>query len=353
MLTLGMVPQYLWAEGTATEEAPELHPPGDYRGWERLVEDTVLHCKDEGLDFGYYEVWNEPAAKNFWKGTFDEYLEFYAHTAKAVKRANPSAKVGGPAYIWGADELMIYCHENGLPLDFLSYHLYSAWPENFGRITELMRRLLRRFPEFEHTELVFNEWSYGWFSVAKVAEYSNSPFKGAHCAETLYQMLEAGLDKGGYWRPAADAPATGLFTEEGVPKPAYNAFRLLSMLRGNRVETAISPSDLGINGLASRSEDEVVILLWWYLPERYDLKRVKRVSLQIENVRLGERYTCERYVIDGAYSNYNVGTQKAELECVSREQVEAKTFRAELDMELYSMHLFRLVKRTAAEELLQ
>ena len=345
MFTIQMVPDYLWAEDTAQKEQPYLYPPGDYEGWGRLIEDTVHHCTDAGLNFEYYEIWNEPLAKNFWKGTFAEYLELYAHTSRAVKRADPSVKVGGPAFIWGAEQLIRYCHDNHLPLDFLSYHLYSPWPEVYGRITGLMRCLLDRFPEFKNTELVFNEWSYDWLETAKVPQYSNSSFKAAHCAETLYHMLETGVDKGGYWRPGGDTSTTGLFAEDGAPKPAYNAFRLFSMLREDRIRTSVVPADTGIRALGSRSKDEIAVLLWWYLPEPYNLKRTQPISVAIESIPFTGQYTYEHYVVDSRHSNYHAGRDRAELERVAYGQAQGEKFVLDLpDLEAFSVHLVRIVQ---------
>ena len=44
----------------------------------------------------YWEVWNEPDI-SYWHGTPEEYDKLYDYAAAAVKRALPSAKVGGPA----------------------------------------------------------------------------------------------------------------------------------------------------------------------------------------------------------------------------------------------------------------
>ena len=43
----------------------------------------------------YWELWNEPNI-SYWKGTAEEYIKLYDYTADAVKRALPTAKMGGP-----------------------------------------------------------------------------------------------------------------------------------------------------------------------------------------------------------------------------------------------------------------
>ncbi len=43
-----------------------------------------------------WEVWNEPNI-SYWHGTPEDYDQLYDYTVDAVKRALPSAHVGGPA----------------------------------------------------------------------------------------------------------------------------------------------------------------------------------------------------------------------------------------------------------------
>ncbi len=76
------------------------YPPSSYDKWNELVFQLVKHCVEkygrsevESWDF---EVWNEPNI-SYWHGTPEEYDKLYDYTASAVKRALPTARVGGPA----------------------------------------------------------------------------------------------------------------------------------------------------------------------------------------------------------------------------------------------------------------
>ena len=85
----------------------------------------------------YWEVWNEPNIF-YWRGTPEEYHQLYDHAADAVKRALPTARVGGPEvagtrtpeaarflrdfleHCLRGDELR---HgQDGAPLDFIAFH---------------------------------------------------------------------------------------------------------------------------------------------------------------------------------------------------------------------------------------
>ena len=45
----------------------------------------------------YWEMWNEPNGRYYWKGTEDEYNQLYDYAVAGVRQAIPDARVGGPA----------------------------------------------------------------------------------------------------------------------------------------------------------------------------------------------------------------------------------------------------------------
>ena len=44
----------------------------------------------------YFEVWNEPEGESYWKGTPEEFFKLHDYAIDAVRRALPTARVGGP-----------------------------------------------------------------------------------------------------------------------------------------------------------------------------------------------------------------------------------------------------------------
>ena len=75
------------------------YPPKDYDKWAELVRQWVLHSvarygKAE-VEQWSWELWNEPDI-SYWRGTPEEYNKLYDYTSDAVKRALPTARVGGP-----------------------------------------------------------------------------------------------------------------------------------------------------------------------------------------------------------------------------------------------------------------
>ena len=117
------------------------YPPKDYSKWAELVYQWVTHSiqrygQDE-VETWYWELWNEPNI-GYWQGTTEEYLKLYDYTANAVKKALPSAIMGGPHSTgpsWDKAEQFLrdfldhitsgvnyVTGEIGSPLDFIAFH---------------------------------------------------------------------------------------------------------------------------------------------------------------------------------------------------------------------------------------
>src|SRR5262249_49866341 len=117
------------------------HPPKDYARWEGLIEAWAKHCGERygraEAEGWLWELWNEPNI-GYWKGTPDEYNKLYDHTAAALKRALPEAKLGGPHVTGPGDRgaekylrgFLDHClsgknaatGKTGTPLDFVAFH---------------------------------------------------------------------------------------------------------------------------------------------------------------------------------------------------------------------------------------
>lgn len=119
-----------WWKGNIT-------PPKNMQLWTDLVSAFFIHCINRyGLSevsTWYVEVWNEPDYINvFWSGNMNDYFELYHQTATTVRRLCPDIKIGGPAIThiqfktnpW-IREFCRYCQNNAVPLDFVSFHIYS------------------------------------------------------------------------------------------------------------------------------------------------------------------------------------------------------------------------------------
>ena len=113
------------------------YPPKDYAKWADLVFHWVTHCLERygktEVESWYFEVWNEANLPVYWKGTPEEFYRLHDVAVDAVRRALPSARVGGPdmagsgAFLNGFLEHITkgknYAGgQTGTPTDFISFH---------------------------------------------------------------------------------------------------------------------------------------------------------------------------------------------------------------------------------------
>ncbi|MFI6423952.1 beta-xylosidase [Promicromonospora sp. NPDC050880] len=288
---LGFMPRELATE-TETLFWWKAHcsPPTDMARWTWLVTATVEHWIERyGLDEvrqWRFEVWNEPnLVPYFWTGTRTQYFELYEATARAVKAVDPELKVGGPSTsvfvpddryagewedrsaehataeaqdvdaldwrpVW-IEELIDWCARRDVPLDFLSTHLYPT-DLAFGASGQV--RHIRRHVDATHDDLVALRKiiAASPFPDAElhITEWSSSPSSRDAIHDTLfaatyitraYLRCAALADSVSYWTftdvfeegGAGIGPfhgGFGLVNEQGLHKPTYHAFAMLSRL---------------------------------------------------------------------------------------------------------------------------
>lgn len=162
-----------------------IDPPADTQKWIEIVSHIIDHYNHGWADGFYYnikywEIWNEPegissagpgllSLPTMWLGKIEEYHQFYADVAKALKARYPELKIGGPSNCgWGISdidhrhagkEFLQSVHELGAPLDFYSFHIYACsldWcAKQFSEIRATLDLL-----GFENTEIHITEWGY-------------------------------------------------------------------------------------------------------------------------------------------------------------------------------------------------
>jgi len=263
-------------------------PPKDYGKWEELVYNFARHLVDRyGIDEvaqWYFEVWNEPNI-DFWTGQPKQatYFELYDHAARAIKRAGSSLRVGGPATAQAAwiSAMTDHCVRGGIPLDFVSTHVYAndssedvfGTHENIPRSEMVARAVRKVYDEVKHSarpDLPIH-WSEYNASYKNEVEVTDSAFMGPWLANTIREsdgltttmsywsfsdvFEEQGVVKkpfyGGY----------GLFAERGVPKAAFEAFAMLHRLGDRRLQTNLEEALV-----TKRADGTLVAAVWNYAP---------------------------------------------------------------------------------------
>jgi xylan 1,4-beta-xylosidase len=287
VVELGFMPEPLasgeqtifWWKGNVT-------PPKSYDEWGQFIEELTRHFTERyGADEvrkWYFEVWNEPNLDGFWPAGQEEYFKLYEHTVRAIKSVDKNYRVGGPAtagYGW-IKETLDYCERNDVPIDFIASHDYGAkegFLDEHGRGKTMLApsptSTLDRLPE-----VLGAIESSKWPSLpVQVTEWgpSYSPRDPVHdsyfCAAWILHRLRrlpTGVQGMSYWTfsdqfEEPGPPNTpfhggfGLLNAQGLPKPAYFAYRFLNELG----DTELACEDANV--WACRNDDGGVQLLLW------------------------------------------------------------------------------------------
>ena len=299
--------------------------PDHYAEWEELIYQMVKHFRETQSNIQYWEVSNEPdigedggCPSRF---TAENYPRFYEHTARAILRADPTAKVGGPALAnWQSPilrALLHHCSSNRIPLHFVSWHIYNSDPLKIKSTISSVKKLLEEFPSL-HCETILNEWN-----MSLSHPVVDPRFQPCFIAEVAYQMFAAGLDYSCYYhiRDYHVSPERfgrfmsphgtlfmarwwnempqfdGLFDFQDVPRPAFFTFRLLSRLTGSRlaIESASEVTPLHLIATMEPSRDRVNILIWNFASDA-----PSKVDGLLQFKRLTDRWVLWKTRLDAA-----------------------------------------------------
>ena len=269
---------------------PIVSPPRNLETWADLITHFAKHLVDRyGIDEvsqWYFEVWNEPNL-DFWAGEPKEqtYYALYDTTAEALKAVSPRLRVGGPSTAQAAwvDRFIAHSVEKHAPVDFVSTHVYGndsakdvlGTDETIPR-TQMVCRAARKVhdqvkassrPELP---IFFSEYNASYKNEPAVTD---SVFMGPWLADTIRQC-DGLMDMLSYWtfsdvfeeQGVVTKPfygGFGLMAENDLPKPSFNAFKLLHELGVERI--AVDSN----SALVTRRPDGTVVIAAWnlFLPE--------------------------------------------------------------------------------------
>ena len=335
------------------------YPPNDYAKWGELVYQWVRHAVQKygrrEVESWWWEVWNEPDI-GYWHGTPEEFMKLYDFAADGLKRALPTARIGGPEVTGpnGARTQQIlrnfleHClrgvnyatGKTGSPLDYITFHAKGAPSvQPAGHVRMSVSNQLRAinngmsivasFPELKNTPIVIGESDPEGCAACPMRTnpsnaYRNGTMYSSYTAEQLGRTFEladrhqvnllgsvtwAFLFEGQPYFDGFRDLATN-----GIDKPVVGIFRMLGMMSGNRVGVE-STGGLGldevrdrgvraqadVNALATRDARSVSVLVWNYHDD--DLPApASEVRLEIRALPNG-RPTMTEYRVDTDRSN--------------------------------------------------
>jgi len=293
---------------------PIVAPPKDYSRWGELVRQFAKHLVDRyGIDEvsqWYFEVWNEPNL-DFWAGDPREqtYYQLYAAAAQAIKGISPKLRVGGPATAQAAwvDRFIKETTEHHVPVDFVSTHVYGndAAQDVFGTSEVIPRtQMVCRAVAKVHDQIKSSSrpdlpliWSEFNASYKNEPDVTDTEFMGPWLADTI-QQCDGIVDMMSYWtfsdvfeeQGVVKTPfygGFGLMAEDGLPKPAFNAFKLLHRLGDTRIPT--DAKDV----LVTRRPDGSLAIATWNLSLPEEKGEEKDIALQLTGLTGTPKATLE------------------------------------------------------------
>ncbi len=329
------------------------YPPHDYAKWAELVYRWTKHCVERygraEVERWYFETWNEPNI-GYWRGTPEEFRKLHDYAIDAVRRALPTARVGGPDTAGAGGKFMSDFLEHalrgtnhatgrtGTPLDFISFHAKGGPRFVEGHVQMGISNQLRTidsafsavaaYPELKHKPLVIGESDPDGCAACQGPQlgYRNSTMYSSYTAASFARKYEL-ADRHGVNLEGAltwafefeDQPYFAGFrvlASNGLDLPVLNVFRMLSEMSGRRVavesDGAVSLDAIlkdGVRGrpdvsaLAALDQNRLALLVWHYHDDDVPGPSAE-VELKLAGLPLREgRARLRHYRIDDSHSN--------------------------------------------------
>ena len=353
------------------------YPPKDYNKWAELVYQWVKHSVDrygkKEVDSWYWELWNEP--NGYWKGTQDEFFKLYDYTTDAVKRALPSARIGGINIAGTAGKnaqewlhaFVKHCFSDtnyvtkkiGSPVDMILFHAKGSPKLVGGHVQMNMGRQLQdihagfkfvaSYPQLKNLPVVIGESdpegcaacgmktnpSNGYRNGTMYSSYTAASFARKYLLADSFRVNFLGAVTWAF--EFEDQPWFYGFRDlatNGVDKPVLNVFRMFGMMKGKRVlvqgnqmydlKTMVDSSVRGkmndVGGLAAKDKRSATVMIWNYHDD--DVKQpALPVGVNIEGLP-ANNITLTQYRIDDEHSNsYEVWKKMGSPQNPTKEQI--------------------------------
>jgi len=290
------------------------YPPKDYKKWGDLVFEWTKHCVEKygraEVESWYWEVWNEPNI-GYWKSTPQEFLKLHDFAIDGVRRALPTARVGGADTAGSGGrftrQFLEHCLRGtnfatgkiGTPLDFISFHakgapVYTNDHVRMGIANQLRTiedgfRIIASYPELKDKPIVIGESDpegcaacqgpqLAYRNGTMYSSYTAACFARKHdLAEKYGVNLEGALTWAFEFEDQPYFAGFRTLASNGLDKPVLNVFRMFSQMHGQRLplesDHAIKLEDMltsgvraqpDVSGLATTHKNGLSIIVWHY-----------------------------------------------------------------------------------------
>jgi len=337
------------------------YPPKDYKKWAELVFRWVRHSVDrygeKEVESWYWELWNEPNI-GYWRGTMEEFFKLYDYTADAVKRALPSARIGGPDTTGPGSESAakfltafldhvtkgknFVTGKTGSPIDLIAFHAKGS-PKmvngmvqmNLGAQMQSVSRgfeIVASYPTLNKLPIIIGESDPEGCAACSEADYPQNAYRNgtmyasytAAAFARKYELADhfgvnlAGAVTWGF--EFEDQPWFAGFRDmatNGVDKPVLNVFRMFGMMSGKRVlvnqrnlaynylqvrDESVRGEKPDINAIAAKGKNSATVMVWNY-HDNNDLNvPASPIDIVMEGIPKGQ-VLLNHYRIDQTHSN--------------------------------------------------
>ena len=345
---------------------PNIVPPADYAAWREYLQAFIrflIHRYGvEEIRTWYFEVWNEPDLPYiFWNGSRDEYFRLYAETARAIKDVDSQIPVGGPSTSGSKwiSSFVAFCHENNVPLDFVTTHQYAgdplggvedqgdaegqaggfeSWQEHLRQAGEALARekektflagyraatpdksettdipddLFRKNAARTHEQaqglpLYYTEWNEN----AIFSAYTNDTRKVAAYDVKMALAVADHVTGSSIWCfsdvfeelhpfPQEFHGGFGILTQNGIPKPVFYAMKLLADAPDTRIDLGPEVFDGEVGAAAFEGDGETHVILFRQKMKQLDLPK-KEAAIHLACAKKPASVTVRR--VDEEHGN--------------------------------------------------
>jgi len=329
------------------------YPPKDYAKWAELVYQWAKHCVEKygraEVESWYWETWNE-ANIGYWRGTPEEFRKLHDYAIDGVKRALPTARVGGPDSAGSGGRwtrnFLEHCLRGtnyatgkvGTPIDFVSFHAKGSPTFVDGHVRMGLAnhlrtvndgfRIVASFPELRGKPIVIGESDPEGCAACQGPQlgYRNGTMYSSYTAASFARIYDlagrTGVNVEGALTWAfefEDQPYFAGFrvlATNGINLPVLNVLRMFSLMGSRRLEVKSSGEiDLGtilakgvrgtpdVSALAALDGNILTILAWHYHDDDVPGPDAE-VSLEVSGLAaFGGPALVHHYRVDRLHSN--------------------------------------------------
>lgn len=329
------------------------YPPKSYDKWRELVYRWTRHNIERygraEVERWYFEVWNE-ANGAYWEARPEEFYKLHDYAVDGVRRALPSARVGGPDSAGAGGAFMDgFLHhvtsgtnyatgKTGTPTDFLAFHAKGqpSFVDGHVRmgIATHLREVDRGFVKVTSVAalaakpVVIGESDPEGCAACPGPEnaYRNGTMYSSYTAASFARIWELAERR----RVNLEGVLSWSFEFEnqpwfagyrqlatnGVPLPVLNVFRLFAKLGTDRLtatsdaqvplDTAMSQGVRGaadIGTIATRTADGRIAVLVWHYHDDDVPGPAAAITLSLRGLKWATPRTATLWRVDGEHAN--------------------------------------------------